>query len=55
MSQNPNRLAKPPSEYNEDFFVALNNAFKNNLKVIDNVILNKLANQNMASDENNGK
>ena len=49
MSRNPVGLAIPPSEYDEEFVVASINAFINNLEVIDNVILNKLANQKMTS------
>ena len=48
MSRNPVGLAIPPSEYDEEFVVASINTFINNLEVIDNVILNELANQNVA-------
>ena len=48
MSENPVGLAKPPSEYNEEFVLASIKAFINNLEVIDNLILNYLANRNMA-------
>ena len=48
MSQSTVGLAIPPNEYDEEFVVASINAFINNLEVIDNVILNKLANQIMA-------
>ena len=48
MSQNPVRLSIPPSEYDEEFVVAAINTFINNLEMIDNVILNQLANQNKA-------
>ena len=48
MSRNPVGLAKPPSEYDKEFVVASINALINNLKLIDNVILNDLANQNKA-------
>ena len=48
MSQNPVGLAIPPSEYDNEFVVASNSTFINNLKMIDNVILNELANQNLA-------
>ena len=48
MSQNSVRLAITPSEYDEDFVVASINTFINNLEVIYNVILNELANQNLA-------
>ena len=41
-------LAIPPSEYDEEFAVASVNTFINNLEVIDNHILNEIANQNMA-------
>ena len=50
-SQNPVGLAKPASEYDEEFVVASFNAFINTLKLIDNVILNNLANQNKAPYE----
>ena len=48
MSQNPVRLAIPPSEYDEEFVVASIRTFINNLEMIDNLILNNLANQNKA-------
>ena len=48
MSRNLVRLAIPPSEFDEEFVVASIHTFINNLKVIDNVILNELANQNLA-------
>ena len=48
MSRNLVGLAIPSSEYDEDFVVASINTFINNLEVIDNVILNELANQNLA-------
>ena len=48
MSRNPVGLPIPPSEYREEFVVAAINTVINNLKMIDNVILNKLANQNKA-------
>ena len=48
MSQNPVRLPLPPSKYDEEFVVAAFNTFINNLEMIDNVILNQLANQNKA-------
>ena len=51
MSRNPFGLAKPPSEYDDEFVVASINAFINNLELIDNVILNNLANQNKAPYE----
>ena len=41
----------PPSQYDEEFVVASINAFINNLELIDNVILNNLANQNKAPYE----
>ena len=44
-------MAIPPSEYDEEFGVASTNAFINDLKLIDNVILNNLANQNKAPYE----
>ena len=50
-SRNPVGLAIPPSEYDEEFVVASINAFINNLELIDNVILNNLANQNKAPYE----
>ena len=49
MSRNPVGLAIPPSEYDEEFVVASINSFISNLKVIDNVILKKLADQNRVS------
>ena len=51
MSRNPVGLAIPPCEYVEEFVVASINAFINNLELIDNVIINKLANQNKAPYE----
>ena len=51
MSQNPVGLAIPPSEYDEDFVVASIRTFIKNLEMIDNVILNNLANQNKAQCE----
>ena len=51
MSQNPVRLAIPPSEYDEEFVVASIRTFINNLEMIDNLILNNLANQNKAPYE----
>ena len=44
MSRNPVGLAIPPSEYDEKFVVASINAIITNLELIDNVILNNLAN-----------
>ena len=49
-SRNPVGLAIPPSEYYEEFVASIN-AFINNLEMIDNVILNNLANQNKAPYE----
>ena len=37
-----------PSEYDEEFVVASNSTFGNNLEMIDNVTLNELANHNLA-------
>ena len=51
MSRNPVRLAKSPSEYDEEFFVASFRTFIKNLEMIDNVILNNLANQNKTPHE----
>ena len=51
MSRNPVGLAIPPSQYDEEFVVASFKAFINNLELIDNVILNNLANQNKAPYE----
>ena len=51
ISHNTVRLAIPPSEYDEEFVVASNNAFINDLELIDSVILNNLANQNKAPYE----
>ena len=48
MSRNPVGLAIAPSKYDEEFVVAPIKTFINNLGVIDNVILNELANQNLA-------
>ena len=48
MSRNPVELAIPPSEYDKEFVVASHNVSPNNLKIIDNVILNNLANRNLA-------
>ena len=51
LSRNPVGLTIPTSEYDEEFVVASINAFINNLELIDNVILNNLANQNKAPFE----
>ena len=51
ISQNPVGLAIPPSDYDEKFVVALIRASINNLEMIDNVILNNLANQSKAPSE----
>ena len=51
ISRNPLGLAIPPSKYDEEFVVASNNAFINDLELFDNVILNNLANQNKAPYE----
>ena len=51
MSRNPVELAIPPSQYDEELDVASINAFINNVELIDNVILNNLANQNKAPYE----
>ena len=51
MSRNPVGLAIPPSDYDKEFVVASNNAFINNLELIENVILNNLANENKAPYE----
>ena len=51
MSRNPVGIAIPPSEYDEEFVVDSNNAFINDLELIDKVILNDLANQNIAPHE----
>ena len=48
MSRNPVGLPLPPSEYDEEFVVAANTTFINSLEMIDNVILNPLANHNKA-------
>ena len=48
MSRNPVGLPLPPSEYDEEFKVATITTFINNLEMIDNVILNQLANHNKA-------
>ena len=51
ISRNPVGLAIPPSEYDKEFVVASIRAFINNLEMIDNVILNNLANQSKAPYE----
>ena len=51
ISQNPVGLAIPPSAYDEEFVIASIRIFINNLEMIDNVILNNLANQNKAPYE----
>ena len=51
MSRSPVSLAKPPSEYDEEFVVASINAFINKLELIDNVILNNMSKQNKAQFE----
>ena len=51
MSQNLAGLAIPLSEYDEDFVVASIKTFIINLEVIHNVILNELANQNLAPSQ----
>ena len=51
MSPNPIGLAKTPKGYDEEFVVAPIRTFINNLELIDNVILNNLANQNKAPYE----
>ena len=51
ISRNPVGLAIPPSEYDEEFVVASIRTFIKNLEMIDNVILNNLANQNKAPYE----
>ena len=51
ISRNPVGLAIAPSEYDEEFVVASIKKFINNLEMIDNVILNNLANQNKAPYE----
>ena len=51
MSRNPVGLAIPPSEYDEEFVVVSIKAFINDVELIDNVILNNLANQNKAPYE----
>ena len=48
MSRNKVGLPLPPREYDEEFEVAAITTFINNLEIIDNVILNQLANQNKA-------
>ena len=51
MSRNPVGLAIPPSEYDKEFVVASIRTFIDNLEMVDNVILNDLANQNKAPYE----
>ena len=41
-------MSIPAREYDEEFVVASNYTFINNLEMIDNVHLNELANQNLA-------
>ena len=48
MSKNPVGLAIPPSACDEEFVVSSINAIINNLEMIENVIVNNLANQNKA-------
>ena len=48
MSRNPVGLPILPSKYDEEFLVAAINTLINNLEMIDNVIINQLANQNKA-------
>ena len=48
MSRNPVGLEMSPNEFYEEFVVASINAQINNLELIDNVIVNNLANQNRA-------
>ena len=48
LSRNPIGLAITPSAYDEKFVVASTNIFINILELIDNIILNNLANQNWA-------
>ena len=48
MSRNPVELPLAPSEYDEAFVVETITTFINNLEMIDNVILNQLANHNKA-------
>ena len=51
MSRNPVGLAISPSEYDEELVVASIRTFSNSLEMIDNIILNSLANQNKAPYE----
>ena len=51
MSRNPVGLAVPPSEHDEELVLASIRTFIKNLEMIDNVILNNLANQNKAPYE----
>ena len=48
ISRNPIGIAIPPSAYDEEFVVASINSFINNLQLIDNLILNQLANRKLA-------
>ena len=48
ISQNVVGLAIPPSEYDEEFVVSSISTFINSLELFDNVILNELANDNLA-------
>ena len=47
ISRNPVGIAKPPSEYDGEIVVVLINSFVNNLEMIDNLILNQLANRKL--------
>ena len=51
MSRNPLGFAVPPSEYDEELVLESIRTFIKNLELVDNVILNNLANQNKAPYE----
>ena len=51
MSRNPVGLAIPSCDYDKEFVVASIYTFISKLEVIDNVILNELANQNLAPSQ----
>ena len=48
ISRNPVGIARPSSTSDEEFVVASINSFINNLVMIDNLILNQLANRKLA-------
>ena len=48
ISRNPVGIAIPSSSYDKEFVVGSINSFVNNLELIDNLILNQLANRKLA-------